>query len=101
MNVLILTVAFLFMFVGGIFVGRELTYLADKRKRKAKVRAEPYDEILDLDLIASYDPETGLYKGYDGVPDIDVEHALMNTDVPPVAGGYIDDESKHWPKSGQ
>ncbi len=37
MNVLILTVAFLFMFVGGIFVGRELTYLADKRKRKAKV----------------------------------------------------------------
>ena len=37
MNVLILTVAFLFMFVGGIFVGRELTYLADKRKRKPKV----------------------------------------------------------------
>ena len=61
MNVLILAVAFLFMFVGGIFVGRELTYLADKRKRKAKVHHK----------------------------------------YPPVAGGYIDDESKHWPKSGQ
>tara|TARA_R100000388_G_scaffold59334_1_gene43705 strand:- start:601 stop:876 length:276 start_codon:yes stop_codon:yes gene_type:complete len=89
MNVLILTVAFLFMFVGGIFVGRELTYLADGRRRRKERRlppdAEPYDEILDLDLIASYDPETGLYKD----------------EIPPVAGGYIDDESKHWPKGSE
>lgn len=108
-NVLILTITLFVIFVAGIFVGRELTYLADGRKRRKErnrnqdiladdppgegaltvsddvSNAEPYDEILDLHLIASYDPETGLYKGYD--------------DVPPVAGGYIDDESKHWPKT--
>tara|TARA_Y100000114_G_scaffold149920_1_gene164738 strand:+ start:841 stop:1026 length:186 start_codon:yes stop_codon:yes gene_type:complete len=58
-NVLILTIAFFVIFVAGIFVGRELTYLADGRKRRKE----------------------------------------RKYNVPPVAGGYLDDESKHWPKA--
>tara|TARA_R100000458_G_C8170803_1_gene171378 strand:- start:230 stop:589 length:360 start_codon:yes stop_codon:yes gene_type:complete len=80
MNVLILTVAFLFMFVGGIFVGRELTYLADKRKRKPKVHHKhppvaagrlddkskhwPADWVptpQEMDICIFKHPETGLW----------------------------------------
>ncbi len=70
MNVLILTVAFFVCFVAGIFLGRELTYLADGRRRRKERK--------------------------------DYRHLryLIEDDVPPVAGGYIDDKSKHWPKGG-
>jgi len=74
-NVLILTIAFFVIFVAGIFVGRELTYLADKRARRKRFAAPPpkrkRKDMRDIPL----------------------------PDVPPVAGGYIDDESKHWPKT--
>lgn len=96
MNVLIVVIAFFIAFTVGIVLGRELTYLADGRRRRKERRfspwnvkqelGEPYDEILDLELIASYDPKTGMYKG--------------DEDIPPVAGGYMNDESKHWPKGG-
>lgn len=36
-DIFILTITLFVIFVAGIFVGRELTYLADKRKRKAEV----------------------------------------------------------------
>ena len=69
-NVLILTIAFFVIFVAGIFVGRELTYLADKRARRKRFAAPP-PKRKRKDM----------------------------RDIPPVAGGYIDDESKHWPKA--
>lgn len=71
-NILILTIAFFVIFVAGIFVGRELTYLADGRKRRKERRRN----------------EGGMADDPPG------DGAL----IPPVAGGYIDDESKHWPK---
>ena len=68
-NILILTLVLFVTFVAGIFAGRELTYLADGRKRRRERK--------------------------------DYQHLryLIEDDVPPVAGGYIDDASKHWPKT--
>ena len=78
-NVLILTIAFFVTFVAGIFAGRELTYLADKRKRKTQVSKPP---------VRKYEPDITYFM-----------HPEPDNKVPPVAGGYIDDESKHWPKT--
>ena len=67
-NVLILTISFFVVFVAGMFTGREMLYLAEGRQRRKERK--------------------------------DYRHLryLIEDDVPPVAGGYIDDESKHWPK---
>ena len=70
MNVLILTISFFVVFVAGMFTGREMLYLAEGRQRRKHKRW----------------------------PD---DHETMPTDedeVPVVAGGFMHDKSKHWPK---